>query len=180
MNSQRINDSWYVVRTHSRQENRAESNLKAWNVQTFIPKLREVHINSYNHRATYSIKPLFAQYIFARFNLRELKHKINYTRGIQCLVSFGGSPAPVADVIIELIQARIDKNGLIRIGEELGTGDNVVIKEGPLKDFTGIFERPMKDAERVMILLQTVSYQVHVIIEKQLIKKAVAAGGSYN
>jgi hypothetical protein len=51
----------------------------------------------------------------------------------------------------------------------------VVIKDGPLKSFAGIFEREMKGAERVRILIQTVSYQAHVEIERNMVKKVGAA-----
>ena len=32
---------WYAIHTHPKQENRAESNLQAWNVETFIPRIRD-------------------------------------------------------------------------------------------------------------------------------------------
>jgi transcription antitermination factor NusG len=46
-----------------------------------------------------------------------------------------------------------------------------VVKDGPLKNFAGIFEREMKDTDRVRILLEAVSYQAHVEIGRDMVKR---------
>jgi len=43
--------------------------------------------------------------------------------------------------------------------------------EGPMKGLKGIFRKEMTDKERVIILLNYVSYQGQLIIEKKKIKK---------
>jgi transcription antitermination factor NusG len=60
----------------------------------------------------------------------------------------------------------------VKIADEIKLGDEVVIKEGPLKDLTGIFEGRMKDSERVMVLLDVVSYQARVQLNTNALKKA--------
>jgi transcription antitermination factor NusG len=60
----------------------------------------------------------------------------------------------------------------VDISEDISLGDEVVVKDGPLKDFAGIFVQEMKDADRVRILLQTVSYQAHIEIDRALVRKA--------
>jgi len=64
------------------------------------------------------------------------------------------------------------EDGFVRIEEEIKPGDRVIVKDGPLKNFAGIFEREMKDADRIRILLETVSYQAHVEIEREIVRKA--------
>jgi transcriptional antiterminator RfaH len=107
-----------------------------------------------------------------------LYHKVRYTRGVRQLVSFGDSPAVIDEEVITMIQSRIGEDGLVRVDtdEDLKLGDQVVIKDGPLKSFAGIFEREMKGVERVRILIQTVSYQAHVEIERNMVKKVGVAG----
>jgi transcription antitermination factor NusG len=91
---------------------------------------------------------------------------------VQTVVSFNGEPTAVNDEIIELIQLQQGESGFIIPGEELRTGDRVTIKEGPLKDFTGVFEESTGDSDRVSILLTTVSYQTRVVVEREMVRKA--------
>ena len=162
---------WYAIHTHPRQENRAANNLKAWNVETFFPKIRDCNFNEFTGEPSYVTKPLFPRYIFAQFKLGDLYHKVRFTRGVHSVVGFSGTPIPIDEEIITLIQLNIKEDGFVRINEEISPGDKVIVKDGPLKNFTGIFEREMKDADRIRILLETVSYQAHVEIERELVKK---------
>lgn len=176
MNNNTTDDAprWYAIRTHPRQETRAEENLKAWNVETFAPRIRERHY-SYG---TYvpKIKHLFPRYIFARFKGHEMFHKVSFTRGVEYIVGFGGQLTPVEDEIIEVIRMRVADDGFIHLGEQFRTGDRVVIKEGPLKNFVGIFEREVKQEDRVMILLTAMSYQNHVVLDRDIVSNARTAG----
>jgi transcriptional antiterminator RfaH len=164
---------WYVIHTKPKQEERADSNLKAWRVETFAPKLRELRFDTAAGRRTYVTKPLFARYIFARFKADELLHKVCYTRGVKSVVCLGAGPTPVDDEIIEFIQLRRDEDGFIKAGDDpLRPGDRVVISDGYLKDLAGVFESNLKDHDRVTILLTAISYQGRVIIEKDFVRKA--------
>lgn len=162
---------WYAIYTKLNQEERANSNLKAWQVETFSPLLKERHYAHFLGKYTYQIKPLFARYIFARFNLELLLNKVKFTRGVDGVVSYGETPSPVDDQIISLIQSQVGGDGCIQVKEDLDVGDTVVIKGGPFENFIGVLKENLKDAERVRILLTTVNYQSHVIVEKDLVKK---------
>jgi transcription elongation factor/antiterminator RfaH len=163
--------SWYVIHTKPRHEQRAEDNLRAWQLETFYPKLRERCYTQHRDQRSYMIKALFPGYIFARFNANESLHKVRFTRGVHSVVSFGVTPTPVDDTIIEIITSQQDADGFVKIGEDFHAGDKVAIQDGPLKDFAGIFERTLNDEERVSVLLTTVNYQGRVLIEKRLLKK---------
>jgi transcriptional antiterminator RfaH len=172
MNLPNVNDPprWYVIHTKPKQEDRAESNLKAWRVETFVPRVRKRR-GSYIDGMTYSVRPLFPRYIFARFQASSLLHKISFTRGVCNVVSFGDSPTPVDDEVVNIILSQAGNDGFIRIGEELKYGDKVMIKKGPFSNLTGIFERELKDSERVMILLTTVNYQSHIMVDREFVMK---------
>jgi transcription antitermination factor NusG len=66
---------------------------------------------------------------------------------------------------------RSEADGFIRIGERLKPGDHVTIKDGPMKNLSGIFEKEMRDSERVSILLTTISFQGRVVIDRSLLDK---------
>ena len=164
---------WYVIHTHPKQEDRADKNLRAWQVETFFPKVEERRFSPYapGNRG-FVTKPLFPRYIFARFRVSELFQKVCFTRGVNSVVSFGGGPPiPVDDEIITLIQSQRNEDGLIRAGEAFKPGDKVVINYGPFRELIGIFERETEVAHRVSILLATVSYQGRLIVERDFVSK---------
>jgi transcriptional antiterminator RfaH len=166
-------NAWYVVRTHPKQEERAESNLLAWKLETFLPRLKERRGNS--GASPCIIKPLFPQYMFARFDLGSMLHKVRFTRGVHSIVTFGSGPTPVAPEIISIIKDRLGDDGFLELSNDLKPSDEVIITEGPFQNISGIFKRELKDCDRVMILLETLSYQAHVIVEKRLVQKVACS-----
>lgn len=162
---------WYIIHTKPKSEDRAQTNLSAWGIESFNPRTREARYNEFTGNPTLWSKPLFPRYIFARFDLERLLHKISFTRGVQNVVSFGGVHVPVDDLHVELIQSRIGEDGFVRMDDTLKSGDHLVVKAGPFKELNGIFDRVIKDSDRVMILLTTVKYQGSMSIERSLLRK---------
>nr|AQQ74975.1 hypothetical protein [uncultured bacterium] len=158
--------SWYVIHTHPKQETRAESNLRSWNVETFLPRIRDCRFNEFTGDPTYFYKPLFPRYLFARFGLYSSLHKVRFTRGVHSVVCIGNEPAPVSDRLIEIIAAQVDKDGFVKIGADLEPGARVLVQAGPFKGLTGIFERETSAADRIKILLDCVSFQASVELRK--------------
>jgi transcription elongation factor/antiterminator RfaH len=163
--------SWYAIHTHPKQEARADSNLQAWGVETFSPKLRECRYNEFTGAPTFIPQFLFPRYIFARFQADRLFHKVKHTRGVFDVVSIGDCPARVDDDVIELIKSQVGDDGYIYFNDHPEIGDTVVIKNGPLRSFTGIFERRMHGSERVMILLNSISFQGRICVDINLLEK---------
>ncbi|HZH29154.1 MAG TPA: transcription termination/antitermination NusG family protein [Pyrinomonadaceae bacterium] len=166
---------WYVIQTKPREEFRAVDNLKAQSIETFFPIVKEPRLDPVTKKRSYSVKPLFPRYLFARFNANKMLHKVNFTRGVHSLVSFGGGPVAVDEEILNLISERMSEDGYIDLRERLSAGDKVVVVDGPFKDFGGVFERNVKQQERVMIMLETVNYQGRVVLEREMVRKADAS-----
>jgi transcriptional antiterminator RfaH len=154
---------WYAIHTHPKQEVRAESNLLSWNIETFLPKYKSGRQNQLRMESRYSVKPLFPGYIFARFRAGDMFHKIRYTRGVHSIVSMGNSPVPLDDPIIEMIMSRQDGDGFVTLEDDIKSGDEVVVSGGVFSGFVGVFDRRMRDSERVVILLKT-AYQFRVVV----------------
>ena len=161
------NSRWYAVHTHPRQEDRANNNLMAWDVETFSPKIKTKYSNPYTGLPTFVSKPLFPRYIFACFEADRLLGKVLFTRGVHSVVSFGGVPAQINNEIISFIQSQVAEDGFVRVGEQFKTGDQVIIKDGPLRSLTGVFERQVKGSDRVLILLSSIHYQGSVVVERE-------------
>ena len=95
---------WYVVHTHPKQEIRADCNLRVFNIETVTPQLRVSRENPFTGEPQSVVKPLFTRYIFARFDLDNLYHKVRFTRGIHTLASVGDQPLPVSEEIVDVIR----------------------------------------------------------------------------
>jgi transcription elongation factor/antiterminator RfaH len=165
---------WYVVHTNAKQEERAAKNLRAWQVETFSPRMKERSYNQFTNQPTLVTRPLFPRYIFARFAFEQLAHKVSYTRGVHSVVNFDGSPAPVDDEIIDFMQAQVDADGYVKFDGQFKAGDMVRIDRGPFRNLIGIFDREMKEADRVMILLTSFSYNTRMVIDRGLLKKVAS------
>lgn len=162
---------WYAIHTHPQQDKRVESNLKAWGVETFAPKLRERRVNQFSGALVYYSKPLFPRYLFARFDARKLLHKVYFTRGVHSIVSSGSDPIPIDDKDIVLLQSRVAEDGFVRLGTNLKPGDKVKVTGGTFGNLSGVFERDLQDSERVMILLTAITYQGRIVVDRELLTK---------
>lgn len=160
---------WYAIHTKPRQENLAEHNLQSLGLPTFNPKLKENKVVRGVRQEV--IKPLFPNYIFCRFRCQEFLRAVKYSRGVRGVVGAGDAPTPVDDEIIAIIHNRMKGGYVVIEPPKLHPGDKVVVEGGPLQGFVGIFERETKDAERVVILLNTIKYQARVVMERSKLRK---------
>ena len=170
--------SWYVVHTHPKQEDRTSENLISFGIETLAPKFRVKKYNEFSGKATQLSKPFFPGYIFSRFRFNELYHKIRFTRGVHSLICFNNKPIPVDDEIIDLVRSKMGGDGFVKNFEQLQAGDEVVINDGRFQNFYGVFEREMSDSDRVSILLNTVNFQAHIVVDRAMVKKASPGAGS--
>ncbi|MEJ2697174.1 MAG: transcription termination/antitermination NusG family protein [Candidatus Sulfobium sp.] len=158
--------NWYAIYTKPGAEDSATRLLTNAGIETFNPKIR---IRKYvRKKFTEVIEQLFPSYIFASFDPGTHGHMIKYTRGVRYVVG-KEYPLVVPPEMIEAIRERMEDGVVKPEREKFETGDRVLIKEGPFKDFYGIFERNLSGRERVVILLEALFCRVE--IERFSIKK---------
>ena len=154
---------WYVLNTKPKKEYQVERLFEEGGIDFYCPK--------YIHDARE--KPFFAGYGFIYFDFPHQYKLVKYTRGVKRIIGNQGGPIPVPEEIIQQIKQR-EINGYIELekyGEIPEIGDEIEIMEGPMKGLRGIFRKEITDKERVIILLNYVSYQGQLIIEKKKLKK---------
>lgn len=161
---------WYVVRSKPKQELRVELNLRAWDIPTLVPRIRELRARQRSMGAQYRVAPLFPSYLFARFDAVQQLAKVRLTRGVQGVVGFGECATAVDDALIEVIQNRTAEDGYVQISEPQ-PGDAVEIVFGPFRSFVGVLERNLCARDRVMILLTAVGGGLRVNLGKAEIRK---------
>lgn len=166
--------NWYAINTKACREAVAAMNIKRLGLEVFLPQVRQQ--KRVWGVAQMVIKPLFAGYLFARFSPAAYLHLIQYARGVRRVVGSGESPLPVDDEIILAIRSRIGEEGYVRIEPRpMQRGDRVMVQEGPLQGLSGIFEEALDERERVVILLDAITYQARVLIRKRYLKAQAEA-----
>jgi transcriptional antiterminator RfaH len=158
-------ESWFVINIKPKKEFQVEKLFTEGGFRVYNPK--------YFHEKR--IKPFFPGYEFVYFEYPAQYQLVRYTRGVKKVVGTRESPTPISEEVIDEIKAR-EINGLIELqkyGEEPEVGDEIEVMEGPLKGLRGVFKREISDKERVMILLNYVSYQGQLLIEKKKLKKVL-------
>ena len=158
---------WFVVNTKPKNEDRAAGNFLNGGFDVLAPKLR---LRKYKEgRFMYFIEPMFPGYIFVKFHPVDDYHLVKYTRGVKTIVNFGGKIIPLQDELIDFIKARLE-NGVATVEKKgFKRGEKVLVKDGPFKGFSGIFEKELGGKERVAILLDGVNYYAKVEIDRDLI-----------
>jgi transcriptional antiterminator RfaH len=155
--------NWYVINTRPKKEHQVERLFAEGGFEFYCPKYR------YEKR----IRPFFPGYGFLFFDFPSQYQLVQYTRGVKRVVGNREGPIPLSENIIREIKAW-EVDGLVQLkkyGEEPKVGDEIEVAEGPLKGLKGIFKKELDDKERVMILLNYVSYQGQLLIEKRKLKK---------
>ncbi|MGD8536309.1 MAG: transcription termination/antitermination NusG family protein [Candidatus Aminicenantes bacterium] len=157
--------NWYVINTKPKKEFQVERLFTEGGIEIYNPK--------YLHEDR--IKPFFPGYEFISFDFPDQYRLVKYTRGVKRVVGVREIPVPIPDEVIHEIKSR-EVNGLIEIdkyGEKPEVGDEIEVVEGPLKGLRGVFKKELTAKERVLILLNYVTYQAQLIIEKEKLKKVV-------
>ncbi len=159
---------WYAIYTKPNKEDSIAFRLQDIGLGVLNPKIKLKKFR--NKKLVEVIEPLFPCYLFAEFDKEKYSHLIKYTRGVRYIVG-KDNPLSVHDEIIHSIKERMtDGNIIIPKPQHFKEGDRVVIREGPFKNFYGIFEREIKGKERVMILLEVLHYRIE--LDRYLLDKA--------
>ena len=168
-----IEGPWYVLNVKPKQEAVAEANLKKLGVEVYMPLYyRTVKKNKEKVNV---ISPLFSGYIFARFDLIEYYHKVIYTRGVKSVLGNTTTIWLLDNKRVEEIKNR-EKNGIItlkRMSDTFVKGDRVIVDEGNLDGWEGVFFEELPDKDRVTILLTSMGFTGKMTVPRdKLIRKA--------
>jgi len=158
-------ENWFVINTKPKKEFQVEKLFTEGGIKIYNPKY--MHENK--------IKTFFPGYGFIYFDFPDQYQLVRYTRGVKRVIGNRGSPTPIPEEVIREIKSR-EIDGLIELykyREEPEVGDEIEVMEGPLKGLRGIFKKELSAKERVLILLNYVTYQGQLIIEKEKLKKVL-------
>lgn len=162
--------NWYLIRTKTGKERWVRDQLAGVVPEVFLPMLK-AKVPRWGRMAV-SIAPLFPCYLFARFDLQRQYFDVKYMTGVRSIVSAGIDPLAVPAAIVSEIRRR-GVGDVIEIPEKpFGTGERVVVVEGPFRGFEAIFQHYLSGAERVAILLSAVeSGGLRVVLSASAVAK---------
>jgi transcriptional antiterminator RfaH len=146
---------WHAIYTKTKKEDSVAFRLQNIGVEVLNPRLKSRKFK--NNRRIEVTEPLFPCYFFARFDTDKYSHLIKYTRGVRYVVG-RNNPLSVPADVIQAIKENMDENNIVIVKPwRLSRGDKVLIRDGPFRDFHGIFEKEIKGPERVTILLEAMN-----------------------
>jgi len=155
-------ERWFVIHIKPKKEFHVERLFLEGGFRIYNPK----------YVSGKTVKPFFPGYAFLNFDHPGQYNTVKYTRGVKKVVGDSDGPIPIAVEVIQGLQSR-ENGGYIefqKYGRVPEIGDEIEVAEGPLKGLKGIFQKEIDDKERVMILLNYVSYQGMLLIEKKKLK----------
>jgi transcription antitermination factor NusG len=154
---------WFVLNTKPKKEFHVEKIFTEAGFVVYNPK----------YSKDGRVVPFFPGYEFIQFEFPEQYKLVKYTRGVKKIIGSQEGPIPIQEYIIQQIKAR-EVGGLIefdKYGEEPEVGDEIEVMEGPMKGLRGIFKEELSGKDRILILLNYVSYQGRIVLEKKKLRK---------
>ena len=151
---------WYAIYTKPGKEDSVAFLLKNIGISVLNPKLKSRKYKK--NKPVEVVETLFPCYLFAQFDKERYAHLIAYTRGVRYIVG-KKDPVKVHEEVIDAIKQGMEEEGVIVVKPlRFERGNRVLVKDGPFKDFYGIFEREIKGPERAMIFLNTLNYKLEL------------------
>lgn len=165
---------WFAIQARPGAEALAQSNLHLLKVETFLPLVRRV-IRRPARAPRFALRPLFAGYLFARFCPAISLRAVNYSHGVLRVLGTGDRPCAVDENIIATVRERVGPEGFVELFDRpFAPGDSVRVTEGPLTGWSGIFDSALNDAQRVVILIETLQ-QGRVVMRRDWLELSEAA-----
>jgi transcription elongation factor/antiterminator RfaH len=162
--------AWYVVSTKVRREEFAIDQLARRDVLTFMPRILE------SSRLTPKpvVAPLFPGYLFVHIDLEKQYFDVVWTPGVRKFIGFGAMPSRVDDEVVDFLQVRMGREGVLRPVTMFKEGDMVRVKRGPLEGLVGIIENPGCGRGRVRVLMELLRRQTKVEVPEHIIERISA------
>jgi len=161
---------WYCVYTKPGQMEKARENIQRQGLEAFYPKIRVQRV--IRGKKKWVVRPMFPNYLFAHFSLTQHYRSIHHTAGVSRVVSFGGLPPPVDEMIINELKTENAQGRVFALEPEgFKEGEKIRVIEGPFAGFSAVFKGELKSRDRVIILLNLLKTSVHSELSRNAITK---------
>jgi transcription termination/antitermination protein NusG len=170
--SQKFSANWFAAYTHSHHEKRVASHFGERGIESFLPLYSTRR--RWKNRCEMNLElPLFPNYVFVHIDPRE-RVRVLEVPGVQSLVGFGRTPAPLPHFEIEALRAGLGQRG-VEPHPYLVIGERVRIKAGPMTGLEGVLVRK-KNNFRVVLALDVIMRSVAVEVDADDLEPAANYG----
>lgn len=97
---------------------------------------------------------MFPGYLFARFDLFEMKRAVAYAPGVLNIPTFDERYVPVPDTVIESLMKDLDEESVVEAIAPLEVGEETTILEGSMRGLKVKVIKLMPAQERVAVLME--------------------------
>lgn len=148
-------DAWYLVQCKSRQDQRAEENLLRQGYVCVRPVCRRDRVVRGQRQSVQ--ESLFPGYLFINLSADADWSPLRSTRGVNRLVSFGGTPLAVSADLVAQLQQRAEST----VSVPFIIGDNVKILDDGFAELDAVF-LTMDGEERAILLIDFLNRQQQI------------------
>ena len=157
---------WIAVYTRPKHERMVKQELEKKGFETYLPMLRKRR--KWSDRKKWIEFPMFRSYVFSRITFNQVLPVLE-TIGVVKVIKFGKEPAVIKDQHLEGIKLMIEGGYNPQTTDYFLRGDQVEVRDGPLKGMTGEVVR-LDDHDRLVIRIDAIQHSLSVQIERRFLK----------
>jgi transcriptional antiterminator RfaH len=145
--------NWYCVRAKPKKERVAAETLALlYGLNVFCPQIRFRRETA--RGPVWFQEAMFPGYLFARFDLVEMKRAVAYTPNVMTIPVFNDRYVTIPDSIIESLKADLNEEGIVEAAVPLEVGEETSILEGSMRGLKVKVTKVMPAGDRVGVLLE--------------------------
>ncbi len=170
---------WYVVHTYSGYENKVKANLMrrvaSLNMQdkifqVLVPTEEEVEFKDGKKRTVQ--KKIYPGYVLVEMIMTDDSwYVVRNTSGVTGFVGPGIKPTPLPEDEVKKIMRMMGMEAPVKLKMDIDVGQNIMVTQGPFKDFHGTVEEVDPDREKVKVLISFLGRETPVELDFTQIKK---------
>lgn len=155
-------EHWYCVRSKPKKERMAAGSLAALHGLTvFCPQIR--FRRKTVRGPVWFQEAMFPGYLFARFDLFDMKQAVSYAPGVLNIPMFDDRIVPIPDSIIDALQKDLDDESVADASAPLEVGEETTILDGAMRGLKVKVIKLMPAQDRVAVLMEMMGTLVEAV-----------------
>jgi len=158
---------WFAVRTATRWELKASSELTRRGMENYLPLGRSKR--NWSDRIKIINQPIFPGYIFVRFQPDD-RIRVLEAPGVKQIVGIGHTPAPMEDSEIENLKKLAASHALLAPWPYLHAGQRIRVQRGPLAGVEGFVVSAGHDNLRIVVSVNLLQRSVAAEVDRECVE----------